>query len=337
MTHAGFTEVTGWWFGPGEAAGLGTALCWVFTSYCFATAGRQLGAGTVNLIRSGLALPPLLLLAGLLTGSPWPQASSETILWLALSGVVGLAIGDQFLFAALVEIGPRLTVLLMTLAPVFAAILGLAMLGEVITPMGLVGMAITLTGIAWVVAERPTLRVPADGAPSPHLRGVVFALLAAASQGFGVVLAKQGMIGGAEEVAPISAQVVRMLAGLLALLLAWSLFGPRRWMVGARRSGPLRLDRRGWTGMLGGTLLGPVVGVWLSLISVRLLEAGVASTLMAMTPVLVLPFSRWIDRERIGLRAGLGAAIAVAGVAVLALSDSATAPEAATTAVLETP
>ena len=318
--------------GVGELSGLGTALCWVGTSFCFAAASRRLGAGTVNLTRSVLAIGPLLLLNLLLLGTPWPEASPETLLWLAASGVVGLAIGDQFLFAALVDIGPRLSVLLMTLAPVFAAGLGFAMLGETLGLLEGLGIAVTLGGIAWVVAERPR---PGDAeahrhAPGIRVRGIAFGVLGAASQGIGVVLAKQGMIGGSAEVDPLAAQLVRMCAGAGSLALAWSILGRRRWLVGSREAGgPARLDRVAATGLVVGTLIGPVLGVWLSLVSVRHLEAGVASTLMAMSPVLVLPFSAWVDHERIGWRAGLGAAIAVFGVAILAFGGEGGDREAA--------
>lgn len=310
--------------GTGEFAGLGTALCWVGTSFCFAAASRRLGAGTVNLVRSLLAIGPLLLLNILLLGSWWPEASPSTLAWLAASGVIGLAIGDQLLFAALVDIGPRLSVLLMTLAPLFAAALGFAMLGETIGLLQGLGVAVTLGGIAWVVFERPR---PGDSeadrhSPGVKARGVLFGVLAAAAQGFGVVLAKKGMFGESVPVDPLAAQLVRMCAGAAGLCLAWSLLGRKAWLVGSRRGGGGRLDGVASAGLLAGTLLGPVLGVWLSLVSIEKLDVGVASTLMAMSPVLVLPFSKLVDREPIGWRAVVGAAVAVVGVAVLALGDA---------------
>lgn len=316
----------------GEAAGLGTALCWVGTSFCFAAASRRLGAGTVNLTRSILALGPLLALNLLLLGEAWPQATWEAIGWLALSGVVGLAFGDQFLFAALVDIGPRLSVLLMTLAPVFAAIAGFLMLAERIEGLSLLGMAITLGGIAWVVAERPSAgdgRRPALP-PAIRTRGIVLGVLAAAAQGIGVVLAKEGMLGSEPRVEPVAAQLVRMSGGLTALAFAWILFGPRRWLAGIDfNSSGARVTRPAVVGLVMGTLLGPVLGVWMSLVAVRALDAGVASTLMSLSPVLVLPIARVVDREQIGWRALIGALVAVGGVVLLAASDREAAPESA--------
>jgi drug/metabolite transporter (DMT)-like permease len=316
----------------GEAAGLGTAMCWVGTSFCFAAASRRLGAGTVNLVRSVLALGPLLALNLLILGGAWPNASWEAIGWLALSGVVGLALGDQFLFVALVDLGPRLAVLLMTLAPVFAAIAGLVMLSERIAAPALLGMAITLGGIAWVVAERPA---PGDARaaitpPRVRARGLALGVLAAAAQGVGVVIAKQGMIGSDTPVEPLAAQLVRMSGGVTALALAWSILGPRRWLAGLDlRAGEARVTRPAVLGLIGGTLLGPVLGVWMSLVAVRALDAGVASTLMSLSPVLVLPIARIVDRERIGWRAAVGAGVAVGGVVLLAASNRDAPAEAA--------
>lgn len=315
----------------GEAAGLCTALCWVGTSFCFAAASRRLGAGTVNLTRSILALGPLLILNIIMLGEGWPEASWQAIGWLALSGIVGLALGDQFLFAALVDIGPRLSVLLMTLAPVFAAIAGLLMLSERIAGLALLGMAITLGGIAWVVAERPA---PGDSRtallpPAIRTRGIVLGILAAAAQGIGVVLAKQGMLGSEPRVEPIAAQLVRMSGGVTALAIAWAIIGPRRWLAGIDlRGAGVRLTRPAVVGLVAGTLLGPVLGVWMSLVAVRALDAGVASTLMSLSPVLVLPIARIVDRERIGWRAAVGAAVAVGGVVLLAAADKDATPNA---------
>lgn len=319
----------------GQLAGLGTALCWVFTSFLFAAASRSIGSGAVNLLRTLFALLLLLPLNALLLGEWWPNASSASLAWLAASGIVGLALGDQFLFAALVDLGPRLATLLMTLAPAIAAVVAWWLLGEVLSAVAVAGMLTTLGGIAWVVRERPAAgdRPLRATSPQARARGLLLGVLAAAGQGVGYAFAKTGMVAGVEAgagVDPLAAQLIRISAAAIALLAAWMLFGPRRWLVGGDwRSRPPQLSRRAIGAIAGGTLLGPVGGVWLSLIAVRQLEAGVAATLTAISPVLVLPFARVIDKERITLRAAAGAAVAIAGVAILAfaypLSEAASA------------
>jgi len=309
----------------GQLAGLGTALCWVFTSFLFAAASRRLGAGAVNLLRSILAMLLLFALHAWLLGTLWPAASGTAIAWLAASGIVGLALGDQFLFGALVDLGPRLATLLMTLAPACSALVAWLLLGEVLSALAAAGIAATLGGIAIVVRERPR---PGDR-PIEHLslqrrsRGLVLGVLAAMGQGVGYVMAKQGMVAdlssGGGAIPPLAAQLVRMTGAVCFLVAIWGMVGPRPWLVGADwRAAPPRLSRVAVLGLVGGSVLGPVIGVWLSLIAVRRLDAGVAATLIALSPVLVLPFARLIDRERISPRAVLGAIVAVLGIALLA-------------------
>ena len=103
----------------GELAALGAAMCWVFTSLAFAAAGRRIGPTAVNFIRIFLALAVLACVQRLLFGQWTPPISTRSLMLLGASGLIGLTIGDQFLFTALVYIGPRLTTLLMTLAQLF--------------------------------------------------------------------------------------------------------------------------------------------------------------------------------------------------------------------------
>jgi drug/metabolite transporter (DMT)-like permease len=287
----------------GEIAAVATAICWAFTGLFFAEAARRIGALRVNLLRLPVAL---VLLSGALlaTGTTFATLDGRRLGLLAASGIVGLTIGDLALFAALVRIGPRLAALLMALAPVFATLAGAVGLAELPGPRALLGMAVTLVGVGWVVLERR------DGQAHPfeHRGAITLGVLAAACQGVGLVLAKAGMAG---EVPPLAATWVRMgvaTAGIWLLAL-----------VSGRTAG---LDiaaaaRQAAMPVLGGAVSGPFVGVWLSLIAARFTDVGVAATLMSTTPVLIIPLVMVVERYRPSLRAVLGAAVAIAGVALL--------------------
>jgi len=287
----------------GEIAALATALLWAFTGIFFAEAARRIGALRVNLLRLPIAL---VLLSGALlaTGTSFATLDSRRFGLLAASGLVGLTIGDLALFAALVRIGPRLAALLMALAPVFATLAGALGLGELPGLLGLLGMSVTLGGVAWVVLERR------DGQahPSDHRGAVALGVLAAACQGFGLVLAKAGMAG---EVPPLAATWVRMGVATAGIWLLALLTG--------RTAGLAIVDgvRRGFGPVLGGAVSGPFVGVWLSLVAARYTNVGVAATLMATTPVLIIPLVMFTERYRPTPRAILGALVAIAGVALL--------------------
>ncbi|MHC4991687.1 MAG: DMT family transporter [Planctomycetota bacterium] len=318
----------------GEIAALGAAFCWVLTSLAFAGAGRRVGATTVNVIRIVLAVIMLAAVHRIAFGTWGPALDRTSLGYLAVSGVIGLALGDQLLFTALVDVGPRIATLLMTLAPPVAAALAWPVLDEPLGPLAIAGIMVTLVGIALVVLERP-----AGVGTRPHrhrVRGVIFGLGAALCQATGLVLAKVG-IGHTrlpldEHVSPWSATLVRMVFGAVVLVFVAGLFRISR---SARTNGVAMqvspesehlpagaLGRNGWPLALlligVGAIFGPVVGVWCSLVAVDLAKAGIAATLMAMTPVFILPFSGWVERERLNWRAILGATVAVAGVGLLA-------------------
>ena len=287
----------------GELAALGTAVCWSFTGLFFAEAARRVGALRVNLLRLPVALLLLSLTLAASRGS-FAGLDGRRAAWLAASGVVGLVIGDLALFEAMRRIGSRLALLILSLAPIAASLAGFLALGERPARLALLGIALTLAGVAWVVSERR----PGELYGSHETVGVALAALAAVCQGLGLVLAKVGMAG---QVAALPATWVRMGT---ATTLIWLL------TAAAGRARDLELAaavRRAGVPIGGGAFFGPFLGVWLSLVAARLTDVGVAATIMATTPVLVIPILMAAERYRPTLRALAGTAVTVAGVALL--------------------
>jgi drug/metabolite transporter (DMT)-like permease len=291
----------------GEGAALATASCWAVGSLLFARAARRLGAFTLNQARITLALVILSAILLASRGVAWvPPGSGKNIAILIVSGLCGLTLGDWAFFRALVYLGPRQSTLFMTLAPPMAAALAFPLLGESLGPTALVGMALTLGGVVWVVRERGGAPVP----PGHRIRGAVLGVLAAMGQGVGLVLSKIGM---SHVIDPLPATAIRMAGGAMGV---WAL------ALAAGKVGQLRRlqeDRHARWATLGATLLGPVFGIWLSLVAVRFTDTGIAATLMATTPVLVLPLVMLVEKERVTIRALLGALVSVTGVAMLVL------------------
>lgn len=291
----------------GEVAALTTAALWSLGSLLFARAARRVGGFTLNQARITLAFLVLSAILFLTRGSAWaPGAGPRNIALLAGSGLIGLTLGDWAYFNSLVCVGPRLATLFMTLAPPMAALLALPLLGESLGFAGVLGMALTLAGIVWVVLERGSADVPRGH----RLRGAMLGVLASLGQALGLVLSKLGMQGVVD---PLPATAIRMGAAALGV---WAL------ALATRRAGGvvgLARDPRARLATLGATMVGPVCGVWLSLVAVSLTKAGIAATLMATTPVMVLPLLILIEKERVSRRAALGAVLSVTGIAVLFL------------------
>jgi drug/metabolite transporter (DMT)-like permease len=292
---------------PGEFAALFTACLWSVSAFVFAAATRRAGSVQVNITRLMLATLFLLLLIAALRLDV--RLSVGQVLCLALSGVVGLALGDTFLFKAFQEIGARRSMLVMSLAPAIAAVLAYAALGETLPLFGIIGIAVTVGGIGVVVVDR---RTGGTREPTVAVRGLFYAFLGAAGQGGGLVLAKLAF-----REAPVNgfvAAAVRIIASLVILL-------PVALLTRRLRS-PFRMfadDRKAFGLTALGSVLGPFLGISFSLIAVEYAKVGVAATIMAIVPILMLPIERHMYGERHGWRAVIGACIAVTGVGVLFL------------------
>lgn len=292
----------------GEVAALTTATFWSFGSLLFAIVADRAGAFALNIFRITLAfgvLSLLVIVTGLGARFPWP-GQHPGVPWLVVSGVIGLTIGDFGYFGALQRLGPRLATLLAAFSPPITALLGWVLLRETLGGVALAGMGLVLAGVAWVVLERP-----ATSAPRGHrVQGVLLGIGAAACQAIGLVMAKRGM---GTSIVPLQATAIRMGAAMLGV-----------WLIAVftrQLDAPVRVwrDRRARFAAFGATFLGPVFGVWLSLVAARHTHAGIAATLMATVPVLILPLVVIFRKEKVSIRAALGAFITVAGVAMIFL------------------
>lgn len=292
----------------GELAAIGTSIGFTIGPTFFALAGRRVGSQVVNRTRLLIAAPLLLLLHLVVIGRLLPAMDASSWLWLGGSGIVGLVLGDACLFRAFVLIGPRLAMLLYCTNPLISTILARAFFGEVLRPVQLLAMAATLGGVAWVLTEK---RDGSRGGERLGWLGILLGLGGATGQALGLVLARQGMSQGGPA---LSAHLVRLLAAVVAIWVIALLQGQA-----GRSLFAMRRDRRALGQVAGGTVFGPILGVWLSLVAITHAELGPASTLMALPPIFMLPVGRYVFGERIGPRAILGTLVAVAGAVTLVL------------------
>jgi len=298
----------------GELAAFATSFCWSLNSIQFTFAGRRVGSRVVNRIRLIFAVVFLSLTHLLTRGSLWPtEAELFRWGWLGVSGAIGLIMGDGSLFHAFLLIGPRKSMMLMTLVPVISTLAAWVLLGEMLLPVEIAAILVTVAGIAWVVSERQPDTVSEDSteeteAARKRTLGVILGITGATGQALGLVAAKRGMVG---DFPALSATVMRM---IVAATILWLIALFRR-QIGptwqALRDGRTRL----W--LVGGAFIGPFIGVWLSLIAVRSAPVGIASTLMALSPIMLIPFDHWVFGETITARSIVGTVVALAGAAAI--------------------
>lgn len=303
----------------GELAALTTALCWSFTSLFFVESSKLIGVFRVNNIRLILASLIYTVMMLVTFGSLWPVEINLTqFSILALSALIGLVLGDLAGFKALVILGPRIGTLLWSTAPVMVVVIAWFFLDEQLHPVQLVGIGLTLAGVALVVTERQRSR-PNDGLAVMDRKtlavGIALGLAAALGQGLGLVLSKQAMLFSGDELPAMPASFVRMLTAMVMSWLITAFRGKLRHTVSAFG------HKRAIGFASGGAFFGPFLGVWMSMVAVIHIEAGIAATLNAMTPIMILPLVTMIYKEKVSLRAYFGAVVSVTGVAVLILSD----------------
>jgi drug/metabolite transporter (DMT)-like permease len=293
----------------GELAAVAAALTWAIGSMLFARIGARVAPGAMNLgklIASALMLSATYVaLGGAVDASLWQDERA----WLLMtSGVVGLTIGDTAYFGALVTLGVPRAILLLSSAPVFAALGGAVFLDERLDARAALGVLLTLGGVVLVV-------VRADGAanlrPNDRVRGLLFGIVAAIGQAAGSLLSRKAMQGGID---PIGAAALRVVVGTLGMLaLAGAVGRVRPWI------GELRRDRQ-WLKVAGAASIGSYIGIWLSQYAIKFSSStGVASTLLATSPAFAMPLAHFTGAERMTFRATLGTILTLAGIAVLTL------------------
>ena len=300
----------------GELISIGVAFSWTATALLSEFGSKRLGNLTLNVLRMALAIIFAMVMFWAVLGAPLPAGiTMEACSWMLLSGLVGYVIGDYCLFQCYIIIGSRYGQLFMTLAPLAAALMAWITLGQEMNGMSILAMIVTLAGISISVLGRGehhkvSLKLP--------LNGVLFAIAAALCQGIGLVLSKIGMdhydtTATPAWVIPFSANFLRCIAGIIG-------FGILLYF----REGlsPLREalhDRKGMAVATATTIFGPFVGVGFSLMAVQYTEAGIASTLMALTPIIIILPSYWLFQQKITWKAVVGAFISVIGVSLFFL------------------
>jgi drug/metabolite transporter (DMT)-like permease len=290
----------------GEIAAFATAVCWTATPIAFEAAGKRVGSLTVNFIRLVIAFVLIGIFTLVTRGMFLPiDATSTNWTWLTVSGMIGFVIGDLFLFEAYVKIGARISLLIMAAVPPITALVGYAMLGERLTAMDLLGMFITVGGIALVILVKGTNDKKVQ--LSHPLRGIIYAFIGALGQSFGTVYSKFGM-GDYNAFAATQIRIIAAIIGFAIVVTA-----RKHW----KNIFESLKDHIAMRNIAIGSVFGPFIGVSLSLLAVQHTTTGVASTITSISRILIIPISIFVFKEKISAKEIIGAFITIAGVGLL--------------------
>ncbi|MGE0087866.1 MAG: DMT family transporter [Bacteroidales bacterium] len=297
---------------PGEFAALLTAVFWTITALAFESASKKVGSLSTNIIRLVLAFVFIGIYGLFVRGSFLPMgASTHNWIWLSLSGLVGFVLGDLFLFQAYVVVGARVSMLIMSLTPPITAFIGWIVMGEKLTLQNFIGMVLTLSGIILVLFSREPQKDEDNNENGKKkvkliypILGVLLAFGGALGQAGGLVLSKYGMA----DYDPFAATQIRVITGVIGF--AFIFLVTRSWpkLLSAVK------NKKAMTRLSIGAFFGPFLGVSFSLLSVKYTTTGVASTIMSIVPILIIPPAVLFLKDKLTIREVIGAVIAVGGV-----------------------
>jgi drug/metabolite transporter (DMT)-like permease len=289
----------------GELAAVATALFWTVTALAFERASLRVGSLAVNIIRLFIGFLFLSVFTYFCRNSFFPyDASFDSWFWLMLSGFVGFVFGDLFLFKSFTVIGSRFAMLIMTMVPPITALSGWIILGEKLTFMNFVGMFLTIGGISFAIFSRNNANRKLSLKLS--VKGILFAFGGALGQALGLVLSKFGM----KSYDPFAATQIRLIAGMLGLTVLVTILG--RWGSVIKAFS----NRQGMAAISLGSFFGPCLGVSFSLLAIQHAKTGIASTIMAIVPVLLIPPAVFLYKEKVTIFEILGAIVSICGVAL---------------------
>lgn len=291
----------------GELAALTASLFWAISSVLFNKLGKTIRPLEMNLLKGVLATL-LLAATSFLLKEPALNLTLNAVVMLAISGAIGIGFGDTMYFEALNTLGPRRTLLLTILAPVITAVLAWIFLGESLSWIACLGILVTVAGVGWVITEN-TGRDQTDR--SLLTRGIFFGFLAALTQAIGAVISRWALTQTA--VSALQSAVIRLIAGVLFLLI-WLALKREKIGLWIKPASTVKL----WGTIATVVILGTYLAIWLQQISFQYSRVGIAQTLLATSPLFILPISA-LQGEKLSARAITGVVIAVAGICILFL------------------
>ena len=292
----------------GELAALLVAVFWAITAMAFESASRKVGSLPVNIIRLVIGLIFLSALNFVMRGLAFPtDASTHNWIWLSVSGLIGFVAGDFFLLKSFTIIGSWFAMLIMTLAPPMAALFGWIILDEHLSLLSIMGIVITMCGII-IAMFRRDIEKRKFTANKP-VAGLLYAFGGALGQALGIVFSKYGM----GDYSPFAATQIRIIMGITGLIVIISALGKWDSVFHALS------NKKAMASTTLGSFFGPFLGVSFSLLAIRYTSTGIASTIMALVPIFIIPPSVWYFKHKVSLREIVGTVISITGVALFFL------------------
>ena len=301
----------------GELIALITTLCWSLGIFPFTEAAKRIGSAPLNQYRLLLAWIIISIILFFWNDLNFVELFTEPqpyhFIFLGLSGIIGFSIGDYCSFNSFKLLGPKLASLYTTFAPGAALLIGYIALNESVNLIGIFGILITVSGVIWLTLSKKDSNAATQVGYTRDKRGIIYGIIGALCQGTGLVLSKYGMDYYEVKLQTMHAVWIRLLFAFSAAFIVSLLAGKLK----ANSKPIFTNEKNNLLFLFFGTILGPVMGVTLSLLTIQKLEVAVAQTIFALLPLFVLPISLIIYKERITSQSVFACLLALVGVLLL--------------------
>lgn len=293
--------------------------CWAIAAFPLTTASRLIPVTSMNHLRLLLSTILIMIVALIADTHGFLQlftsTSSSAWLWLGLSGIVALVIGDFFSFRSYAILSPQKGSVLTTLSPTSALLFGIILVNEHINWIGIAGMCITIGGVMSISLGRSQRNAIPDHGHGSVAKGILYGILAAVCHGGALALSKKGFMLQAEEGHPVSWSGATFIRIASACMLVYIISIARGQLKEVWSH--ISDSRKGIMNTVTGSVFNPVLSVALSMITILYINVAVAQTIFAMVPLFALMIAFFVYREKITVRSMLGVFVALIGVALL--------------------
>ena len=293
----------------GEIAAIGAAIVWACATWIYGQFGHRFSAMQLNIVK-GLVASVMMLLVMPLIPMPDFELSANHFWILAISGFIGIAIGDSAYFAALKRIGANKTLLLESLAPPLSGVLALMFLGAALTLQSWLGVVITTLAVTFVVFQ-PYNSVSDDSTNQTQWSGIGYGLVASVCQASGVVISHYALVSG--DIPPLLGALIRLTIGVFVVMMIIPFVERKPYSLIKRDLWEMtKLDKL-W--LLSAIFVGTFLALWLQQIALKNANPAIAQTLIATSPVFILVIYA-LKGEKVSKQSLIGTLAAVGGISL---------------------
>jgi drug/metabolite transporter (DMT)-like permease len=293
----------------GEIAAIGAAIVWACATWIYGQFGHRFSAMQLNIIK-GLVASVMMLLVMPLIPMPEFELSANHFWILAISGIIGIAIGDSAYFAALKRIGANKTLLLESLAPPLSGVLALMFLGAALTLQSWLGVVITTLAVTFVVFQ-PSNSVSDDSTNQAQWSGIGYGLVASVCQASGVVISHYALVAG--DIPPLLGALIRLTIGVFAVMMIIPFVENKPYSSIKRDLWEMtKLDKL-W--LLSAIFVGTFLALWLQQVALKNANPAIAQTLIATSPVFILVIYA-LKGEKVSKQSLIGTLAAIGGISL---------------------